>query len=187
MALADLHGDGDHKRGPPPISGTSPHFLLPPPPPAGRGDPPRRGGPRLTVLRGAGTLTSLALPDAPAGLGAFGVTPSGGGGGNLGGPGGAPALVVAAGSALYVYRNLRPFYKYSLPPQPPHPLERDLWLQAAQDQIDPLMLKEMLEDLRDKAEVPLTARSLRLLALPPPSWPPSWRCTRGARCTGRRW
>uniref|UniRef100_A0A8B9N213 Bardet-Biedl syndrome 1 N-terminal domain-containing protein n=1 Tax=Accipiter nisus TaxID=211598 RepID=A0A8B9N213_9AVES len=138
MALADLHGDGDHK------------LVV--------GIPRDAGGPRLTVVRGAGILTSLALPEAPAGLGAFGVTPLGGGG-NLGGPGGAPALVVAAGSALYVYRNLRPFYKYSLPPQPPHPLERDLWLQAAQDQIDPLMLKEMLEDLR-------------LLALPPPELAP---------------
>ncbi|XP_033927786.1 BBSome complex member BBS1 [Melopsittacus undulatus] len=117
------------------------------------------GAPLLAVVRGAGVISSLTLPDPPAGVGA------------LGGPGGAPALGVAAGGALYVYRNLRPFYKFRVPPRDPHPLERDLWVQAAQDQIDPLMLREMLEDLRDKAEVKLTAQSLRLLALPPPDLP----------------
>ncbi|XP_072776262.1 BBSome complex member BBS1 [Taeniopygia guttata] len=136
MALVDLHGDGDHK------------LVV--------GVPLEPGGPRLAVVRGAGSISSLALPEAPAGLGAF-----------FGGPGGGPSVVVAAGSSLYVFRNLRPFFKFSLPPRPPEPLERDLWLQAEQDQIDPLTLKEMLEDLRDKAEVPLTAQSLRLLALPP--------------------
>lgn len=122
-------------RGPPNFGDLTPFSS--PPPQLVVGIPRDAGGPRLTVVRGAGILTSLALPEAPAGLGAFGVTPLGGGG-NLGGPGGAPALVVAAGSALYVYRNLRPFYKYSLPPQPPHPLERDLWLQAAQVRVPPL-------------------------------------------------
>uniref|UniRef100_A0A8V5GZF2 Uncharacterized protein n=1 Tax=Melopsittacus undulatus TaxID=13146 RepID=A0A8V5GZF2_MELUD len=65
-------------------------------------------------------IPPLTLPDPPAGVGA------------LGGPGGAPALGVAAGGALYVYRNLRPFYKFRVPPRDPHPLERDLWVQAAQ-------------------------------------------------------
>uniref|UniRef100_A0A674HJL6 Bardet-Biedl syndrome 1 N-terminal domain-containing protein n=1 Tax=Taeniopygia guttata TaxID=59729 RepID=A0A674HJL6_TAEGU len=117
MALVDLHGDGDHK------------LVV--------GVPLDPGGPRLAVVRGAGSISSLALPEAPAGLGAF-----------FGGPGGGPSVVVAAGSSLYVFRNLRPFFKFSLPPRPPEPLERDLWLQAEQDQIDPLTLKEMLEDLR---------------------------------------
>ncbi|GAB0202044.1 Bardet-Biedl syndrome 1 protein [Grus japonensis] len=130
MALADLHGDGDHK------------LLV--------GSPLPPGGPRLSVIRGAGVVTTLTLPEAPAGLATFG------------------SSAVAAGSALYVYRNLRPFYRYALPPHPPAPLERELWLQAAQGEMEPRLLKEMLEDLRDKAEVPLTARSLRLLALPPP-------------------
>ncbi|XP_071275711.1 BBSome complex member BBS1-like isoform X2 [Agelaius tricolor] len=151
MALVDLHGDGDHK------------LVV--------GVPRGPGGPRLAVVRGAGSISSLALPEAPAGLGAFGPA-FGGSGGSGAGAGGGPAVVVAAGPALYVYRNLRPFFKFSLPPRAPEPLERDLWLQAEQDQIDPLMLKEMLEDLRDKAEVPLTAQSLRLLALPPPELGP---------------
>ncbi|KAM6995825.1 BBSome complex member BBS1 [Passerculus sandwichensis] len=121
------------------------------------GVPRGPSGPRLAVVRGAGSISSLALPEAPAGLGAFGPTL----GGSSGGSGGGPAVVVAAGPALFVYRNLRPFFKFALPARAPEPLERELWLQAEQDQIDPLMLKEMLEDLRDKAEVPLTAQSLR--------------------------
>uniref|UniRef100_A0A8U8AXZ8 Uncharacterized protein n=1 Tax=Geospiza parvula TaxID=87175 RepID=A0A8U8AXZ8_GEOPR len=124
MALVDLHGDGDHK------------LVV--------GVPRGPGGPRLAVVRGAGSMRSLALPEAPAGLGAFGPAFGGAGGS---GPGG-PAVVVAAGPALFVYRNLRPFFKFALPPRAPEPLERDLWLQAEQDQIDPLTLKEMLEDLR---------------------------------------
>ncbi|XP_071657622.1 BBSome complex member BBS1 isoform X3 [Patagioenas fasciata] len=146
MALVDLHGDGDHKlvAGLPRAGGG-----------AGAAPPP----PVLAVVRGAGTITTLNLSEAPVGVGAFGGgSPQGGGG---------PVLVVAAGPALYVYRNLRPFYKFTLPPRPPDPLELDLWLQAEQEQMDPAMLREMLEDLRDKAEVSLTSRSLRLLALPP--------------------
>ncbi|XP_058717465.1 Bardet-Biedl syndrome 1 protein homolog [Poecile atricapillus] len=100
MALVDLHGDGDHK------------LVV--------GVPRDPGGPRLAVVRGAGSITSLALPEAPAGVGAFGPAFLGSGGSG-GGPGGGPAVVVAAGPALYVYRNLRPFFKFSLPPPAPRP------------------------------------------------------------------
>lgn len=46
-------------------------------------------------------------------------------------------------------------------------LGQDVWQQVKEGQIDPLSLKEMLESIRRKAEVPLSARSLKFLALEP--------------------
>lgn len=42
---------------------------------------------------------------------------------------------------------------------------QDVWQQAREGQIDPLTLKEMLESIRKKADVPLSVRSLRFLSL----------------------
>ncbi len=42
---------------------------------------------------------------------------------------------------------------------------QDVWQQVREGQIDPLTLKEMLESIRKKAEVPLSVRSLRFLSL----------------------
>lgn len=44
---------------------------------------------------------------------------------------------------------------------------QDVWQQAREGQIDPLTLKEMLESIRKKADVPLCVRSLRFLSLEP--------------------
>lgn len=42
---------------------------------------------------------------------------------------------------------------------------QDVWQQVREGHIDPLTLKEMLESLRKKADVPLSVRSLRFLSL----------------------
>ncbi|XP_059574461.1 Bardet-Biedl syndrome 1 protein [Alligator mississippiensis] len=139
LALVDLHGDGEHQ------------LLAACVGAGGR-------APALRVYQGVGLSSESVLPGAPAGLGAL----------RSGQPGPrAPSLAVPAGAAVYVYQNLRPFYKHRLPPRAPAPLERDVWDQARQDKIDPLMLKEMLESIREKAEIPLSARSLRFLTLEP--------------------
>ncbi|CAN7994315.1 unnamed protein product [Ixodes pacificus] len=39
----------------------------------------------------------------------------------------ASAVAVASGPCLYVYKNLRPFYKFSLPGVAPHAAEMDAW------------------------------------------------------------
>lgn len=38
-----------------------------------------------------------------------------------------PALAVASGSHVYIYRNLRPYYKFVLPPEDIHPEEETVW------------------------------------------------------------
>ena len=41
-----------------------------------------------------------------------------------------PALAIASGPCVYVYKNLKPYFKFSLPLLPTNPLEQDLWNQA---------------------------------------------------------
>lgn len=41
-----------------------------------------------------------------------------------------PALALASGPCVYIFKNLRPYFKFSLPQLPPNPLEQDLWNQA---------------------------------------------------------
>ncbi|XP_038621064.1 Bardet-Biedl syndrome 1 protein [Tachyglossus aculeatus] len=137
LALADLHGDGEFK------------LVV--------GDlGPGARQPRLKVLKGPTVATESPLPDLPSAAVAFRMDPH---------EARPPALAVASGPCVYVYKNLRPYFKFSLPPLACNPVEQDLWSQAKEDRIDPLTLKEMLEGIREKAEVPLSVKSLRFLQL----------------------
>ncbi|KAK1881132.1 Bardet-Biedl syndrome 1 protein like [Dissostichus eleginoides] len=78
-----------------------------------------------------------------------------------------PAVAVASGPCVYVYKNLRPYFKFTLPGLRVNTLEQDVWRQVREGQIDPLTLKEMLESVRKTADVPLSVRSLRFLSLDP--------------------
>lgn len=78
-----------------------------------------------------------------------------------------PAVAVASGPFIYVYKNLRPYFKFTLPPLEVNAVEQDLWNQAKEDKIDVQMLKEMLESLKNEgSEGELTVRSLKFLSLP---------------------
>lgn len=77
--------------------------------------------PRLKVLKGPTVLTESPLPALPASAATFLMEqhePR------------TPALALASGPCVYVYKNLRPYFKFSLPQLPPNPLEQDLWNQA---------------------------------------------------------
>ncbi|KAI2643849.1 hypothetical protein H4Q32_027375 [Labeo rohita] len=113
---------------------------------------------KLKVYRGTGLLSESTLLDLPTGLVSFLM--------DLHEPR-TPAIAVASGPFIYVYKNLRPYFKFTLPSLEVNPLEQDVWSQAKEDMIDPMTLKEMLEGLRDKAEIPLSVRSLRFLMLEP--------------------
>ncbi|XP_032138626.1 Bardet-Biedl syndrome 1 protein isoform X3 [Sapajus apella] len=146
LALADLHGDGEYK------------LVVGDLGPGGQ-------QPRLKVLKGPLVMTESPLPALPAAATTFFMEqhePR------------TPALALASGPCVYVYKNLRPYFKFSLPQLPPNPLEQDLWNQAKEDQIDPLTLKEMLESIRchagpslcrETAEEPLSVQSLSFLQL----------------------
>lgn len=41
-----------------------------------------------------------------------------------------PALAIAIGSNVFIYRNLRPYYKFALPKEVPHEEEKTIWYDA---------------------------------------------------------
>ncbi|XP_075254915.1 BBSome complex member BBS1-like [Convolutriloba macropyga] len=64
-----------------------------------------------------------------------------------------PAIAVASGQSVYVYKNMRPFYKYTLPPLPVSQLEQHYWNltrdeMAGKGQISASELRDRLEALR---------------------------------------
>lgn len=137
LALADLHGDGEYK------------LVV--------GDLSAQGSqPCLKVFKGPTVQSEIPLPGLPTAATSFLM--------ELHEPR-TPALAVASGPCVYLYKNLRPYFKFTLPSLPTNPLEVDLWNQAKEDRINPLTLKEMLEGIREKAEVPLSVQSLRFLVL----------------------
>ncbi|XP_039639957.1 Bardet-Biedl syndrome 1 protein [Perca fluviatilis] len=138
VALADLSGDGERR-------------LV-----AGDLGPPGGAAMKLKVYRGTALMSESALLDLPSGLAAFFM--------DLHEPR-IPAVAVASGPCVYVYKNLRPYFKFTLPGLEVNALEQDVWQQAREGQIDPLTLKEMLESIRKKADVPLSVRSLHFLSL----------------------
>ena len=79
-----------------------------------------------------------------------------------------PAIAVASGSFVYIYKNLRPYFKFTLPGLDLNQMENDLWLQVKEDKMDATMLREALETVcKENTGVPLTARSLKFLRLEP--------------------
>lgn len=139
IALADLHGDGENKL----VVGD-----------LGTGS----SNMKLKVYRGTSLMSENTLLDLPTGLVSFLMDqhePR------------TPAIAVASGPFIYVYKNLRPYFKFTLPTLEVNSLEQDVWNQAREDMIDCMTLKELLEGVRDKADVPLSVRSLRFLMLDP--------------------
>ncbi|XP_069036466.1 Bardet-Biedl syndrome 1 protein isoform X1 [Lepisosteus oculatus] len=139
IALADLHGDGENKLVVGDL-GTGVYNM------------------KLKVYRGTSLVSENTLLDLPTGLVAFLMDqhePR------------TPAVAVASGPFIYIYKNLRPYFKFTLPPLEVNALEQEVWSQAREDKIDPMSLKEMLEGIREKADVPLSVRSLKFLMLEP--------------------
>lgn len=41
-----------------------------------------------------------------------------------------PSIALASGSSIYIYRNMKPYFKFSLPDLQLNHLEVDLWMQV---------------------------------------------------------
>uniref|UniRef100_A0A670Z4D8 Bardet-Biedl syndrome 1 n=1 Tax=Pseudonaja textilis TaxID=8673 RepID=A0A670Z4D8_PSETE len=120
VTLADLHGDGDHKLVVGNFGSTG-HEM------------------KLKVYQGTTLLSENTLPDLPTSVVSFLM--------ELHEPC-MPALAVASGPYIYVYKNLRPYFKFTLPLMEPNPMEKVVWDQAKEDKVDLLSMKEMLEAIR---------------------------------------
>ena len=138
ISLCDLQGDGDFKLIIADLGLTSPNI-------------------KLRVYRGTTQQSEHALVDVPSGIVAFHMDtldPQ------------TPAITVASGSYLYIYKNLKPFYKFCLPALEVNQTEREAWNQVKDDKIDVLTLKEVLANIRDEiGDTNLTSRSQAYLNL----------------------
>ena len=75
-----------------------------------------------------------------------------------------PAVAVASGSHIYIYKNMRPYFKFTLPTLEIHQREKDLWARANDVELGSLC--EGLQALRAEiGDSKMTARSQKLLVL----------------------
>nr|XP_018912244.1 PREDICTED: Bardet-Biedl syndrome 1 protein [Bemisia tabaci] len=76
-----------------------------------------------------------------------------------------PGIGVASGPNIYVYKNLRPYFKFTVPPQSEvNSLEADIW----QQKCDATQLTKLLEDLKmELGFTNLSPASQKLLLLEP--------------------
>ena len=139
ISLADLNADGDFKLLVADL-GTGTYDM------------------KLKVFKGTSLLMESAIIDLPTGLVTFYMDTN---------DPRTPAVAVASGPFIYVYKNLRPYFKFTLPPLEINAVEQDVWNQVKEDKIDVQMLREMLESIRNEgSEGELTVRSLKFMSLP---------------------
>lgn len=62
------------------------------------------------------------------------------------------SLAVASGSRVYIYKNLKPFYQFSLPTDPLDNTEATAWKHARDGDIDSEALAHVLHDLKEKVD-----------------------------------
>uniref|UniRef100_A0A672FG31 Bardet-Biedl syndrome 1 n=1 Tax=Salarias fasciatus TaxID=181472 RepID=A0A672FG31_SALFA len=79
-------------------------------------------GMKLKVYRGTSLTSESTLLDLPSGVVAFFM--------DLHEPR-IPAVAVASGPCIYVYKNLRPYFKFTLPSLQVNTLEQDVWQQMS--------------------------------------------------------
>eukprot|EP01062_Namystynia_karyoxenos_P062724 TRINITY_DN55601_c0_g1_i1.p1 TRINITY_DN55601_c0_g1~~TRINITY_DN55601_c0_g1_i1.p1 ORF type:complete len:654 (+),score=207.43 TRINITY_DN55601_c0_g1_i1:92-1963(+) len=75
-----------------------------------------------------------------------------------------PAIAVASGPSIFIYKNMRPYYKFSLPFVEINPIESDVWSNIRQGRVTTSAAIEVLEHAKDNG-VGLSGRSMELLSL----------------------
>jgi Bardet-Biedl syndrome 1 protein len=77
-----------------------------------------------------------------------------------------PAIAVASGAYLYIYKNMKPFYKFTLPLLQVSTLESNAWTEVNCEKIDVQMLRESLNNVRlEVGDTNLSARTQTFLGL----------------------
>ncbi|KPJ07961.1 Bardet-Biedl syndrome 1 protein [Papilio machaon] len=115
LALVDLHNDNEYKL----LVGDF-----------GRGEEM----PKLKIFRGTMQMSDLVLPDLPLGVVGFYTSETM--------PRQCPVIAIAMSSCIYIYRNMKLFYKYYLPSVEHNTCELEIWKQL----MDPINHNE--ESLR---------------------------------------
>jgi hypothetical protein len=110
---------------------------------------------KLKVYKGTSLNSEHALLDVPSALAVFYT--------DLNQPQ-TPSIAVAAGSYIFIYRNLRPYYKFTLPAMDLDQKEQDVWANLRLNKLETHAAMSALTELNDSG-VTLSARSLNLIAL----------------------
>lgn len=79
-----------------------------------------------------------------------------------------PVIAVAAGAHIFIYKHLKPFFKFTLPNPHVELQEQEIWNDYRMDKIDYGKMRESLKLLKDKG-LPLTTRSQDLLVIHEPT------------------
>ncbi|CAN0380487.1 unnamed protein product [Pylaiella littoralis] len=95
----------------------------------------------LKVYQGTSIFAEHTLLEEPSGLCAFHCL-----GDNAAG---SPAVAVAAGPYIFIYKNLRPYFKFTAPLVEPSDEEGDLWTRYRRDDVDARTLKSLLAKARE--------------------------------------
>lgn len=112
---------------------------------------------KLKVWNGTKIASEHDLLDAPAAVKAFyGEHLQGGGGVRR------PFLAVAAGAHVFIYRNLRPYYKFTVPPLETNSRELEVWARVGDDRMTAGEAWDELSAMRDNG-IRLTSRSVDFL------------------------
>lgn len=98
----------------------------------------------LKVYKGTTVVSEHALLDVPSAMATFYPDAS---------KPRIPSVAVAAGSHIYIYRNMRPFYKFTTPPRYVHPVETEIWTKTSRGLLKPSDAQRLLAELRDSGIV----------------------------------
>lgn len=139
ICFSDLNGDGDQKL----VIGDLADGVR---------------GMKLNIYGGTLLLSQLTLIDVPCGVISFHMESN---------EPRIPAIGVASGTFLYIYKNLKPFYKFSLPSLEINAAELEAWEKMVQDQIDAATLRETLTSL-EIGHRELTSKSQAFLEVSSP-------------------
>uniref|UniRef100_H2Y718 Bardet-Biedl syndrome 1 N-terminal domain-containing protein n=1 Tax=Ciona savignyi TaxID=51511 RepID=H2Y718_CIOSA len=111
----------------------------------------------LKVFKGTSVIHENALIDLPSGIASIymDVTEPR-----------TPGLLVASGACIFVYKNMRPYFRYTLPLLPLNEAEKSLWHEAQHEDVIPEVLTAALSSLKEECHAStLTAQTLRYLQL----------------------
>ena len=68
--------------------------------------------------------------------------------------------MVASGSSIYVYKNLKPGFQFNFPALEVSGLEKDIWGKAKDGSVDISTMHDTLEDIRRGGSIILSNRSI---------------------------
>ncbi|XP_066585780.1 Bardet-Biedl syndrome 1 protein homolog isoform X2 [Prorops nasuta] len=113
---------------------------------------------KIRVYNGSDQITEHVMLEPPCGIVSFYT--------ENGEPRSA-VLAVGAGSSIFIFKNMRPFFKYCLPHVEAHPKEREIWHKAGlDDELNVLSLSDDLELLlKELGAAFISPRTLKFLSL----------------------